>query len=590
MSQFKEEGEALPAETAMARLAAIVEASEDSITSKTLDGVVTSWNEGATCIFGYTADEMIGEPIARIIPAELRAEEDEILARIGRGERIAHYETSRTAKDGRRIDVLLQVSPLHDKSGNVIGASTIARDITERKAADDALRKSEARLRHALDASGAGVWAWDRDTGLITADGAYRAMYGLAPDETVDVDVWETRLHPDDREPLKRRVEECLREGSQWREEFRVLHPQYGTRWLAGLGRVVRDADGRVSGMTGINIDITAQKAAEAAVAESEAHLKAIVEGAIDGIIAVDNEGAVQSLNTAAATIFNVAPAEIIGQNVRMLMPHFNACDGFLRKVSSTDGAQTTGVTREVVGQRKDGSNFPLDLGIAEVSRGGQRLFIGIMRDITERKQAEETQRLLNDELNHRVKNTLVTVQAMAEQTLLNARDPPHFVESFRGRLQALSRAHNLLTQRTWTGADLESLIREQLLVGSSQTLNCSGPKIELNPRVAVHLGLALHELGTNARKYGALKVPEGRLSVTWRVADRGADHELELTWVESEGPVVGQPTGQGFGTLLIERGLKHSLGGEARMTFAPTGVICEMRIPSCLSQEMAPD
>jgi PAS domain S-box-containing protein len=586
MSQCKEENEELRAEAAMARLAAIVEASEDSITSKTLDGVVTSWNEGATRIFGYTAEEMIGETITRIIPKELHAEEADTLARIGRGERVARYETARMAKDGRRIEVLMQVSPLHDKSGSVIGASAIARDITERKAADDALRKSEARLRHALDASGAGVWAWDRDTGLITADGAYRAMYGLAPDATVDMDTWETRLHPDDREPLKRRVEECLLEGSQWREEFRVLHPQFGTRWLAGLGRVVRDAEGRVGGMTGINIDITAQKAAEAAVGESEAHLKAIVDGAIDGIVAVDNEGTVQSLNPAAATMFNVAPSEIIGQNVRMLMPHFNACDG---KVSSTDGAQTTGVTHEVVGQRKDGSTFPLDLGITEVSRGGQRLFIGIVRDITERKQAEETQRLLIDELNHRVKNTLVTVQAMAEQTLRNARDPAHFVEGFRGRLQALSRAHNLLTQRTWNGVDLEQLIREQLLVSGSQILTCAGPKIQLKPRVAVHLGLALHELGTNARKYGALKVPEGRLSVTWHLGDRGTDHELELKWVESGGPAVSPPTGQGFGTLLIERGLKHSLGGEARMIFSPTGVVCEMRVPRCLSQEIAP-
>ncbi len=586
MSQFKGESEA---EAAMARLAAIVEASEDSITSKTLDGVVMSWNEGATRIFGYTANEMIGEPITRIVPKELYEEEADIRARIGRGERISRYETSRTTKDGRRIDVLLQVSPLYDKSGNVIGASTIARDITKRKAADDALRASEARLRHALDASGAGVWAWDRDTGLITADEAYRAMYGIAPDATVDMDAWDARLHPDDKEPLKLRVEECLLSGSQWREEFRILHPGRGLRWLAGLGRVVRDAKGRVSGMTGINIDITAQKAAEAAVAASEAHLKAVVEGAIDGIVAIDNEGTVQSLNPAAAKMFGFAPAEVIGCNVRMLMPHFSASDRLPHESSGPDEAQAMGITREGIGQRKDGSVFPLDLGITEVSREGQRLVIAVVRDITERKQAEETQRLLIDELNHRVKNTLVTVQAMAEQTLLKARDPSHFVESFRGRLQALSRAHNLLTQRTWTGVDLESLIREQLIVSGSQILNCAGPKIQLKPRVAVHLGLALHELGTNARKYGALKVPEGRLSVTWRLADRGADHELELTWVESGGPAVSPPTSQGFGTLLIERGLKHSLGGEARMIFAPTGVICEMHVPRCLNEEITP-
>jgi len=328
MSQVSRESEDLQAEAAVARLAAIVEASEDSITSKTLDGIVTSWNEGASRIFGYTADEMIGTSITRIVPKELCAEEADIRIRVGRGERVARYETSRITKDGRRIDVLLQVSPLHDKSGNVVGASTIARDITERKAADDALRASEARLRHALDASGAGVWAWDRDTGVITADNAYRAMYGVGPDETFDVETWESRLHPDDREPLKQRVEECARAGGQWREEFRVLHPQLGTRWLAGLGRLVRDADGWVCGMTGINIDITAQKAAEAAVIESEARLKAIVEGVIDGIIAVDKRGTVQSFNPAAARMFGFAPAEVIGRNVRMLIPHFSATNG----------------------------------------------------------------------------------------------------------------------------------------------------------------------------------------------------------------------------------------------------------------------
>src|SRR5262245_23256749 len=119
MSQCKEESEALRAEAAMARLAAIVEASDDSITSKPLDGVVTSWNEAATRVFGYTAEEMIGGSIMWIIPPELRAEEADILARIGSGERVARYETARMAKDGRRIEVLIQVSPLHDKTGKI---------------------------------------------------------------------------------------------------------------------------------------------------------------------------------------------------------------------------------------------------------------------------------------------------------------------------------------------------------------------------------------------------------------------------------------------------------------------------------------
>ena len=333
--------------------------------------------------------------------------------------------------------------------------------------AETVLKKNEARLRLALDASGAGVWSWDQPTGLITADEAYRRMYGFAPDETLEYATWEARVHPDDREPLKQQVEECLHAGSQWSEEFRILHPQLGERWLAGLGRVLRDAEGRVSGMTGINIDVTERKMAEEAV-------------------------------------------------------------------------------------------------------------------IIERKQAQEAQRLLIDELNHRVKNTLATVQAMAEQTLRRSKDPAHFVESFQGRLQALSRAHDSLMRRTWKGVDLESLIREQLLIGADQDapISCSGPDMQLKPREAVHLGLVLHELGTNARKYGALKVPEGMVNVSWHFMGPGARYHLEIKWVETGGPVLRPPTRQGFGTLLIERGLRDALGGEACITFAPTGVICDMRLP----------
>jgi two-component sensor histidine kinase len=192
--------------------------------------------------------------------------------------------------------------------------------------------------------------------------------------------------------------------------------------------------------------------------------------------------------------------------------------------------------------------------------------------------QAQKTQRLLMDELNHRVKNTLVTVQAMAEQTLRKSRDPAHFVESFRGRLQALSRAHDLLMRRTWTDVDLEALIREQLVVGPGQdgAINCSGPEMKLKPREAIHLGLVLHELGTNARKYGSLTVPEGRLSVTWR----REGNFVEINWAESGGPRVDPPRRRGFGTLLIERGLKVSLGGEARIAFEPSGLTCDMRLP----------
>ncbi len=446
------------------------------------------------------------------------------------------------------------------------------------------LEDPETRLKLALDVSGVGVWAWDAASDKITADAAYRQLYGFSTEGALDSGVWLASLHPDDREALKRHVGEILRKADEWHEEFRIIHPARGERWLEGQGRVVRDAEGRAAGLAGINTDITSRKRAEIALRESEARLRAIIESAIDGIITIDEQGMVLSVNPATVRIFGYAAEEIMGQNVRMLMPqpYRSGHDGYIRDYLKTGQAKIIGIGREVVGRRKDGTEFPLDLGISEVSQGGRRLFIGIVRDITERKQAEDTQHLLLEEINHRVKNTLVIVQAMAEQTMQKSRDPAHFVDSFRGRLQALSRAHNLLTQGNWSGADLQSLIRDQLLIGPEpdQRISYSGPQLELPPRAAVHLGLVLHELGTNAHKYGALKVPEGRLAVAWRIASGQAGRSLELTWEESGGPAVSPPSSEGFGTFLIQRGLKHALGGDAHISFTPAGVVCDLRMP----------
>ena len=148
--------------------------------------------------------------------------------------------------DGSEFPVNLYITPIAIDGHSLF--TGFARDATKYQTAESAVKKNEERLRLALEASGAGVWTWDQPTGLITADEAYRAMYGFASDEALDYATWEARLHADDRAPLKRQVEECLNAGSQWLEEFRIVHPKLGTRWLAGLGRVFRDAEGQVVG------------------------------------------------------------------------------------------------------------------------------------------------------------------------------------------------------------------------------------------------------------------------------------------------------------------------------------------------------
>jgi PAS domain S-box-containing protein len=207
--------------------------------------------------------------------------------------------------------------------------------------------------------------------------------------------------------------------------------------------------------------------------------------------------------------------------------------------------------------------------------------FLGIARDVTAIKHAEETQRLLIGELNHRVKNTLATVQAIASQTLRRAKTPDEFVASLTGRLHALSHAHNLLTETTWSGADLSRLVREQLVIGAATDprVAIAGDVLILPPQTALRLGLVIHELGTNARKHGALSAAAGHLHVGWHVARVDDRPWLELHWRERGGPPVAPPDHRGFGTRLIEASLS-ALGGNAVLDYAREGLDCHLRLP----------
>ena len=201
-------------------------------------------------------------------------------------------------------------------------------------------------------------------------------------------------------------------------------------------------------------------------------------------------------------------------------------------------------------------------------------------RDVTERKVAERVQNLLMGELNHRVKNTLATVQAIANQSIRLVKDPEVFARSFGGRLQALARAHTLLTDNSWQGTDLLVLVRDQLLLGDAdhKQINYSGPSVSLDAQSALHLALVLHELGTNARKYGSLSSASGQLGISWTVKNE-ENRKLYFHWKERGGPPVSVPSRQGFGTTLIERSLLAH-GGKVLIEFAGDGLSCEIVLP----------
>lgn len=261
-----------------ARLAAIVKNSNDAIISKTLDGIITSFNPAAERLYGYTAQEAIGKPISIIIPPERAGEMESILQRLRRGEHIAHYETVRMRKDGSRVHVSVTISPTILADGTLVGASSTARDITERKQAQEALAQSKQRLELAKRAGKIGSYEWDLKSNRIVWSAMEEELYGLpAGSFGGTYEEWVRLIHPQDRAAVERAVRNALQGCAELLIEFRINRPDGSVRWLLGQGSVICDEQGRAARLIGVNIDITDRKQAEIDLAHHRNHLEELV-------------------------------------------------------------------------------------------------------------------------------------------------------------------------------------------------------------------------------------------------------------------------------------------------------------------------
>lgn len=247
------------ASQAMAQLAAIVESSEDAIVSKSLDGTIRSWNPAAERIFGYSADEMIGRSIRLIIPQDRQHEEDEVLGRIISGDRVDHFETVRVRKDGREIVVSLTISPIRDAAGTVIGASKVARDITEKRQAEDAVRKSEDRFRTLTGLAPVGIFVTDVSGECSFVNEHWQSLAGIASADAVG-EGWLRALHPDDAERVASEWSAAAGSGRPFESEYRFRRPDATVVWLQGRAEALRGPHGEVTGYIGTITDITELK------------------------------------------------------------------------------------------------------------------------------------------------------------------------------------------------------------------------------------------------------------------------------------------------------------------------------------------
>lgn len=309
-----------------------------------------------------------------------------------------------------------------------------------------------------------------------------------------------------------------------------------------------------------------------------------ILDTALDAVVVMNGSGEVVDWNDRATETFGLTRTEVIGRSMaRLIIPprYREAHETGLRRFLETGTQTIMGKRIEISALRKNGEEFPIELSISPISDDTELVFVGFLRDISERKRSEEHQSLLLAELNHRVKNMLTVVVGIASQTARNTKSVAAFTESFFARIQALGRAHSLLVDGNWRTTPLNKLITEILspyaTPGSSQ-VDVTGPAVDLAPKSALAVGMVVHELVTNAAKYGALSIPNGKLAVRYELK-AGPEASVHIRWQESGVGPISPPIEPGFGTTMIEASVRQELGGKLEVVYGPDGIEYDLMI-----------
>jgi len=442
------------AEASLRWLATIVDSSNDAIIGKSLDGTIQSWNQAAQQIYGYSAAEAIGRPISILAPPERPDEIPQLLQRISRGERIVQYETERIRQDGKRIDVSLTLSPIKDRAGNILGDSTIARDITERKraetalrqthdqlehgiqertrslvnaigelkieiaerqSAEDALRESKSFLEKAQEVGKIGSWisGLGDDSSLRWSRETYR-IFGIREGKRLDVGVFFDAVRPDDRELVRQAVARAIATRTMYAINHRIVLPDGRERWVFERADVIFDAGGRPTQLIGVVQDVTGPR-------QAEERFKDLLESAPDAMVIVDVNGVIRIINSQTEVMFGYRRDELYGQKVEMLIPErFRQPHlGHRANYFSNPKTRSLGAGVELFGLHKDGREFPVDISLSPLHTEEGMLVTAAIRDITERKRADERIRYLAEhdaltELPNRVMFQSRMEQAMA--------------------------------------------------------------------------------------------------------------------------------------------------------------------------------
>lgn len=395
---------------------AIVESSEDAIVAKDLDGTILSWNAGAERLLGFTADDVVGRNIRSFIRADQLAEEDFILDQVKKGKTLDHFETRRPRKDGAIIDVSLRVSPIRDRAGKIISYLVIERDISQQKRVEAALDTSERRLALVIQGMSVGVWDWNiADDEQYWSD-RFKDILGLPAEFPSKYCEFESRLHPGDHDRVIAALFAHLERKTPYDIEFRLRKADGGYVWIHAMGQAAWDADGKPLRMAGSVDDISGRKRAEE-------RFRQVVEFAPTAMVMIGKSGHIVLVNRQTEKLFGYTSSELLGQKIELLMPaaersqHQGRIDHYFVSPAVLDSSERAmGAGRELYGLRKDGSEFPVEIGLTPIHTDDGVVVLGAVVDITLRKQAAEERHQFNQRLEQQVAQRTAQLEAVNRQ------------------------------------------------------------------------------------------------------------------------------------------------------------------------------
>lgn len=494
----------------------------------------------------------------------------------------AHEHTGEIRdKQGRWYS--LRLRPYLTLDNKVDGAVLVLVDIDQLKrteiAAATARERADAIIRTTPD-----PWVvLNADLRVQSANEGFYRTFALSPAGVEGRSIFEVDRRAWDIPRLRQLLEELIPRNSFF-DDFEITHnfERLGRRTMLVNGRALNDLSGRPAQILLGMRDLTNVLAFQAEMRRSELRYRRLFEASRDGVLIIDPDTRkIVDANPFITELLGYTREELCGKELFEigLTKDRAASEAAVQKLQADGRIRYDNLPLKA----KAGSVRKVEFVSALYHEDGERIIQCNIRDIADRVEAQEHQLLLVAELDHRVRNTLSGVMAIARQTIRHSASLAEFRESFEARLLALAKTHRLLTRGGWKSALLREVVLAELAPfarGGREPFVVSGEDVDLTPKQALGLGLGIHELATNAAKYGAFSTPEGNVEVSWNIQSTPIGRVIDLQWIESGGPRVEKPTRAGFGTTLIERGLKTELDAEVQTDYQPDGLRCRLRFP----------